>query len=338
MKLDQIGMYTLTDARASHASEVSPMWRGEILLTGRCNYKCVYCQGLPVQNDIPYEYATQVIDTWLSEDLRNIRFSGGEPTLYKELPALVARCHSGGVERIAISTNGTASLSYYKDLIDAGLDDICISLDAIAPSLAQKMAGVTNTHWENVIRNIRELSRLTYVTTSIVLTPNNAQYARDIIRFSSDLGVSDIRIVTASHSNDEIVEAISGLDQEVLDRFPVLKYRVQNYLKGRNVRGIQENDAHRCHLVKDDCVVAWKWHYPCGVYLRERGAPIGEIGPRMRDERIAWFRSHNTYEDRICRQFCSDIYVDYNNRCEFISRSNKTTELSYSLVSSQKRP
>jgi pyruvate-formate lyase-activating enzyme len=298
----------------------------------------VYCQGLPVQNDIPFEYATQVIDTWLCDHLRNIRFSGGEPTLYKELPALVGRCHNGGVERIAISTNGTASLSYYKRLVNAGLDDICISLDAVIPSLAQKMAGVTNPPWENVIRNIRELSRLTYVTTSIVLTPSNAQHAKDIIRFSSDLGVSDIRIVTASHSNNDLVEVLSGLDQELLDRYPILKYRVQNYLQGRNVRGIRESDAHRCHLVKDDCVVAWKWHYPCGVYLRERGAPIGEIGPEMRNERIGWFQSHNTYQDPICRQFCSDIYIDYNNRCELISHRNNTPDFSLTLVGSQKIP
>jgi MoaA/NifB/PqqE/SkfB family radical SAM enzyme len=279
-----------------------------------------------------------VIDTWLSDHLKNIRFSGGEPTLYQGLPALVGQCHNGGAERIAISTNGTASLSYYGELINAGLDDICISLDASAASRAREMAGVPNTHWKNVVRNIRELSRLTYVTTSIVLTPNNAQYAKEIIRFSSDLGVSDIRIVTASHSAGDIVEAISGLDQDLLERFPILKYRVQNYLNGRNVRGIQENDAHRCHLVKDDCVVAGKWHYPCGVYLREKGAPIGEIGPRMRNEGIAWFQSHNTFQDRICRQFCSDIYIDYNNRCERISNLDSSTEFSYSFVGSQKIP
>ena len=297
------------------------MWRGEILLTGRCNYRCIYCRGLPIQKDIPFELAMQAIDTWISDGLRNVRFSGGEPTLYKELLALVARCHQGGVERIAISTNGTASLRYYQELVDAGLDDICISIDAIVPSLAQKMAGVRNPHWEHVVRNIRELSKLTYVTTSVVLTAENAHYAKEIIRFSSELGVSDVRIVTASHASHDIVEAIAGIGADILDSYPILKYRVRNYLEGRDVRGIREDDAHRCHLVKDDCVVAGKWHYPCGVYLRERGAPIGEINPQMRDERIAWFHNHNSYADPICRQYCSDIYVDYNNRCEFITKT-----------------
>ena len=316
MKLDQIGFYTLTDERASHAGEKSPMWRGEILLTSRCNYKCIYCQGLPIQNDISLELAIQAIDTWIADGLKNIRFSGGEPTLYKGLLSLVERCQQGGVERIAISTNGTAPLSYYKKLIDAGLDDICISLDTIGPSMAPIMAGVKNPHWDKVIGNISELSRLTYVTTSIVLTSKNAHLAKELIQFSSELGVSDIRIVTASHSQSDILEAISEIEPEVLDSYPILKYRVQNYLKGWGARGLREGDTHRCHLVKDDCVVAGKWHYPCGVYLRERGAPIGGISPRMREERVAWFHTHDTYDDPICQQYCSDIYVEYNNRCE----------------------
>lgn len=335
MKLDQIGFYTLTDERASQANRASPMWRGEILLTDRCNYRCVYCQGLPVKNDIPIELAIQVIDMWIADKLKNIRFSGGEPTLYKKLLTLVDRSHRGGVERIAISTNGTASLDYYKDLIDAGLNDICISLDAILPSLASKLAGVTNPHWKNVIRNIRELSKLTYVTASIVFTSENAHHAKEIICFCSDLGVADIRIVTASHLQSDIVEAISNIEQEVLDVYPILKYRVQNYLKGWGARGIRQGDTYRCHLVKDDCVVAGKWHYPCGVYLRERGVPIGTVGPRMRNERIAWFRNHNSHADPICLQYCSDIYVEYNNRCEMVEKANAELSLLIPLSVSQ---
>lgn len=327
MKLEQIGFYTLTEERAAFANETSPMWRGEILLTDRCNYRCIYCQGLPVKNDIPFKLAIQAIDTWIADRLKNVRFSGGEPTLYQGLINLVDRCHQGGVERIAVSTNGTASLSYYKELIDAGLDDICVSLDAIMPSLAHKMSGVTNTCWEKVIQNIAELSKLTYVTASIVLTSENACYAKEIVQFSSGLGVSDIRIVTASHAHHDIVEAISNIDQEVLDTYPILRYRVQNYLQGWGARGLRKGDTHHCHLVKDDCVVAGTWHYPCGVYLRERGVPIGMVNPKMREERIAWFRTHITYDDPICRQYCSDIYVEYNNRCEYISKN--TNNLSF---------
>jgi hypothetical protein len=124
----------------------------------------------------------------------------------------------------------------------------------------------------------------------------------------------------------------------VLDQYPILKYRVRNYLNGWGARGLRKNDAHRCHLVKDDCVVAGQWHFPCGVYLREKGVPIGKINSKMRDERVAWFRTHNTYDDPICRQYCSDIYIEYNNRCEFMLKEKEQVEILSPLAMSQQVP
>jgi MoaA/NifB/PqqE/SkfB family radical SAM enzyme len=319
MKLDQIGFYTVTEERAARVGAASRMWRGEIILTDRCNYHCAYCQGLPFKTDIPFDLANLAIDTWIADHLKYVRFSGGEPTLYHGLPALVEKCHLGGVERIGISTNGTAPINYYKELVAAGLDDICISLDAAMPDLADRMAGVRDSRWELVAGNIGELARLTYVAAAVVFTQSNAGYARETIRFLYDLGVSDIRIMTASHASMDIVAAIAGIDEEILAACPILKYRVSNFLQGRDARGIRDGDSHRCHLVRDDCVVAGEWHYPCGPYLRERGKPIGKIHAGMRAERQAWSESHDTHVDPICRAYCSDFYIDYNNRCETLA-------------------
>jgi MoaA/NifB/PqqE/SkfB family radical SAM enzyme len=317
MKLDLIGFYTLSEERARQSSNSSPMWRGEIILTGKCNYKCSYCQGLPVKNDIPLALAHSAIDIWAGEHLKNIRFSGGEPTLYKGLADLIQHSHEAGVDRIGLSTNGTAAPEYYRKLVQYGLNDLAISLDSFIPSLSNRIAQVQNSQWERVVENIRMLSSLTYVTVSVVFTDENVAFAQDIIRFAHGLGVADIRITTASQYN-RTIRAFTGFQQEILDAHPILNYRIQNYRDGRNVRGIREADAHRCHLVKDDCVAAGNWHYPCGVYLRERGTPIGMINPDMRKRRLEWFYTHNTFEDNICRTYCSDIYVDYNNRCEFL--------------------
>jgi MoaA/NifB/PqqE/SkfB family radical SAM enzyme len=315
MELDRIGFYTLSEERARQASSSSPMWRGEIILTGKCNFKCSYCQGLPVKNDIPLALAHSAIDIWTSEHLKNIRFSGGEPTLYKGLEDLIQHSHEAGVGRIGLSTNGTAAPELYRQLVECGLNDLAISLDSFGPSLANRIAQVQNSQWERVVENIRMLSSLTYVTVSVVFTDENVAFAQDIIRFAHGLGVADIRITTAAQYN-RTIRAFAGLSREMLEAHPILSYRIQNYRDGRNVRGIREGDVHRCHLVKDDCVAAGNWHYPCGVYLRERGAPIGMIDPDMRTRRLEWFYTHNTFEDTICRTFCSDIYVDYNNRCE----------------------
>ena len=108
MKLENIGFYTLSDARVYQASETSPMWRCEMILTNRCNFKCPYCRGLrnDCLGDMDFDKALFVLDQWISQGLKNVRFSGGEPTIYPRLIELVARCKAGNVEHIAISSNG----------------------------------------------------------------------------------------------------------------------------------------------------------------------------------------------------------------------------------------
>ena len=94
MKLEEIGFYTLEDNRAKNVSINSPLWRCELLLTSRCNFKCPYCRGMKKedQGDIKLQDALSTIDLWVDQGLKNIRFSGGEPTLYPDLPFLINYC------------------------------------------------------------------------------------------------------------------------------------------------------------------------------------------------------------------------------------------------------
>ena len=127
--LKKIGFYTLSDARARQASITSPLWRAELILTGRCNFKCPYCRTVGGQ-DMPLEQALATVNLWCDQGLKNVRFSGGEPTMYKGLVDLVKLANSRGTERIAISTNGAASMKLYHELLAAGVTDFSISLDA----------------------------------------------------------------------------------------------------------------------------------------------------------------------------------------------------------------
>ena len=54
-------------------------------------------------------------------------------------------------------------------------------------------------------------------------------------------------------------------------------------------------------------------HYPCIIYMRENGMPIGKVGPGMREARKTWMETHDTHEDAICRKNCLDVCVQYNN-------------------------
>jgi len=334
MKLEEIGFYTLSDERAKNLSAKSPMMRTEMLLTPRCNFKCPYCRGHKAMSrdcskDISFDLAVNTLNYWITDGLRNVRFSGGEPTLYPKLVDLVRICKKGNVQRIAISSNGSSTFDLYEKLIEEGVNDFSISLDSCCSSFGNAMTGVEGNQWEKVIENIPKIAKLTYVTVGVVLTENNVHQTKDIIEFAHNLGVADIRIISAAQYN-QLIKGLEGLDSKILDSHPILKYRINNLNHGRNVRGIQEGDCHKCHLVKDDSVVAGNdkklWHFPCVIAMREGCEPIGEVGPNMRQERLEWFKKHDSYKDPICRKNCLDVCVDYCNKCESYKKENKKTK------------
>lgn len=319
--LRQIGFYTLSNERAKNASEFSRMKRCEMIITEYCNFKCPYCRGLDNSiygerkiKELSLAEIKRNIDLWCeSEPLENIRFSGGEPTLHKDIVEIIAYSKQKGIKRIAISTNGSNKMSLYRELINAGANDFSISLDACCADDGDKMAGGVIGSWDKVVQNIREISKLTYVTVGVVLTPENIDRTIDTIRFAHELGVADIRIISAAQWNKPIPR-LNEVPEQIISAHPILAYRINHFMSGRNVRGITEQDSRKCAIVLDDSIIAGDFHFPCVIYMREKGNPIGVVSENMRAERTEWHKNHDCFADDICRKNCLDVCIDYNNK------------------------
>jgi len=169
--------------------------------------------------------------------------------------------------------------------------------------------------WKKVVQNIKFLAKKTYVTVGCVFTQETINTVKEVIEFADSLGVADVRIISAAQYNETLEDALN-ISAEVLGRHPILRYRIDHMKSGTNVRGIGESDSKQCHLVVDDSAVAGNYHFPCIIYLREGGSPIGEIGTNseMRAARAKWCEDHDTHADPICSKNCLDVCVDYNNR------------------------
>lgn len=315
MRLEDIGFYTLSDERARNASISSPLWRCELILTDECNQRCPYCRGLrpDIAGVMSFRDAASILHLWSADGLRNIRFSGGEPTLWPGLCELTQLAIRGGVKRVAVSTNGTAQeLDYYDRLVDAGVNDFSVSLDAGCCSIGDSMAGV-NGAWDKAVSTIRHLSKMVYVTVGMVFTNRNIEQAKEAVMFADSLGVSDIRVIPSAQYNRALI-LLADLPESILAKYPILRYRIGNVQAGRHVRGIQQCDSHQCRLVLDDMAIAGNYHFPCIIYMREGGDPVGKVGANMRSEREAWMLTHDTHNDDICRKNCLDVCIDYNNK------------------------
>ena len=102
-------------------------------MTQRCNLKCAHCYAQAVtdkgEDPINTEKAKVLIDDLAAYGAPVILFSGGEPTIRKDLPELASYATGKGM-RAVISTNGTLiDRNMARVLKDVGLSYVGVSLD-----------------------------------------------------------------------------------------------------------------------------------------------------------------------------------------------------------------
>ena len=108
-----------------------PIW-ANMILTRKCNLDCRYCFVKdPTKRDLNGIQTIKVIDKLHSLGCRFIDFTGGEPTLRRDLPELVKHANDKGM-MTRITTNGTLlTPDYIEKLARAGLDIMNLSIDSV---------------------------------------------------------------------------------------------------------------------------------------------------------------------------------------------------------------
>ncbi|WP_435022383.1 GTP 3',8-cyclase MoaA [Tundrisphaera sp. TA3] len=111
-----------------------------ISVTDRCNIRCVYCmpeavQFLPRRELLSFEEITRFVGVAAGLGIDKIRLTGGEPLVRRDLPDLVARVAAvPGIADVGLTTNGILLAPMARDLWEAGLRRINISLDTLDPA------------------------------------------------------------------------------------------------------------------------------------------------------------------------------------------------------------
>jgi cyclic pyranopterin phosphate synthase len=128
-----------------------------ISVTDRCNFRCPYCMPgevfgrdyafLPRDEILSYEEIDRLAGVFVSLGVRKLRITGGEPTVRRDLPDLVAmvaahRTPDGDALDIALTTNGSALRRLARPLADAGLTRVTVSLDSLDDATFRSMNGV----------------------------------------------------------------------------------------------------------------------------------------------------------------------------------------------------
>lgn len=314
--LDQVGFATISERRARAVSSHAPLARATLVLTEQCNLRCTYC-GKNRGTSMPTREALRVVEAWASQGLASLMISGGEPTLHADLEQVVETAAACGIGHVILATNGTADLGVYRDLVDRGLSELSISLDSGSAEVAGQLSGISPRDWEAVVENIRALSALARVVVGMVVHDANRHRVLEDLLFMDSLGPADIKLTPSTRLGRwDDVSRLAQLSSDLLAKYAFLRYRTRRLLQGLSVRGVSARGTHRCWLALDDMVVAGSCHYPCYIYYRERGAPVGPFDDilAVRSAREAWVRRTDTHQDPICREMCVDFYHQFNQR------------------------
>lgn len=118
-----------------------------ISVTDRCNLRCCYCmpegvQDVGMKNILTFEEIWEIVRTGVSLGITHIRITGGEPLMRKGCGDLIRGIREiPGVETITMTTNGVLLENYGKQLKEAGVDGVNISLDTLDPEEFYKITG-----------------------------------------------------------------------------------------------------------------------------------------------------------------------------------------------------
>ena len=124
------------ELRDAHGRQITDL---RVSVTDRCNFRCRYCMpadGMPwLDRDqvLSFEEIERLVRVFASFGVADLRLTGGEPLARREFPRLVAMLRRvEGLRDLSVTTNGYLLERDADALVDAGIDRINVSIDALA--------------------------------------------------------------------------------------------------------------------------------------------------------------------------------------------------------------
>ena len=129
-----------------------PLHDLRISVIDRCNFRCPYCMPedqyahdhvfLKKNERLRFEEITRIARAFVTQGVRKLRLTGGEPLLRRDLPELVRQlAQIAQVQDLALTTNGALLARMAQALKDAGLMRLTVSVDTLDPVTYRHLTG-----------------------------------------------------------------------------------------------------------------------------------------------------------------------------------------------------
>ena len=195
-----------------------------VSVTERCNFRCLYCMpNTPMdigreEDDVPLESVLNFIKVVINEGVKKIRITGGEPLLRRGIAGFIGEIYryNSNID-IALTTNAYLLEPLVKDLKEAGLKRINISLDSLKKegvvciskrdALEKILAGIKKAVDEGLIVKLN----------MVPLKGINDDEVVDILEYGMNLGVG-VRFIEYMENTHAKGGTIGLRGEEILQR------------------------------------------------------------------------------------------------------------------------
>ncbi|MGL2613779.1 GTP 3',8-cyclase MoaA [Helicobacter pylori] len=202
-----------------------------VSVTKQCNFRCQYCMlATPLnffgnEELLPLDNVLEFLKIAIDEGVKKIRITGGEPLLRKGLDEFIAKLHAYNKEvALVLSTNGFLLKKMAKDLKNAGLSRVNVSLDSLKSDRVLKIS--QKDALKNTLEGIEESLKvgLKLKLNTVVMKSVNDDEILELLEYAKNrhIQIRYIEFMENTHAKD----LVKGLkEREILDLI-AQKYKI----------------------------------------------------------------------------------------------------------------
>ncbi|NHB39350.1 GTP 3',8-cyclase MoaA [Helicobacter pylori] len=197
----------------------------------QCNFRCQYC--MPVapldffddEELLPLDNVLEFLKIAIDEGVKKIRITGGEPLLRKGLDEFIAKLHAYNKEvALVLSTNGFLLKKMAKDLKNAGLSRVNVSLDSLKSDRVLKIS--QKDALKNALEGIEESLKagLKLKLNTVVMKGVNDDEILELLEYAKNRHIQ-IRYIEFME-NTHAKSLVKGLKEEEILDLIAQKYKI----------------------------------------------------------------------------------------------------------------
>ncbi len=207
---------------------VSAPYRVDLALSYRCNIDCSHCYNQRRESpELDSDDWKKIIKKLWDNGIPHVDFTGGEPTLREDLPALIEYAEDLGLIT-GLLTNGVrlADAPFVDRLKKAGLDYVQVTLESQREEIHNRM--VQSNAFAKTVQGIKNaIAQNIHVITNTTITAANHEHMPGLVSFLKSLGVRSFAVNSIIKAGKSRHQDIGLSEKELLPLLNLLRRQAE---------------------------------------------------------------------------------------------------------------